>query len=122
TPPFHGGIMGSIPVRVTKNNPHPSGCGLFFCSIPIWESKFNQNEHASGVFSLPGFPYGSPKKALYKNWKTHCRGRVLLCPRNLKISTILYFLKTGRQAVRAKRYWHSQCFQKIHGFGSPEGR
>ena len=29
TPPFHGGNMGSIPVRVTKKRGHPFGCPLF---------------------------------------------------------------------------------------------
>ena len=32
TPPFHGGNMGSSPVRVTTKNRHPSGC-LFFVVI-----------------------------------------------------------------------------------------
>ena len=30
TPPFHGGNMGSIPVRVTKKERHPFGCLSFF--------------------------------------------------------------------------------------------
>ena len=37
TPPFHGGNMGSIPVRVTKKEDFHSEV-LFFCYAP-WESK-----------------------------------------------------------------------------------
>ena len=35
TPPFHGGNMGSIPVRVTKKDTHLPVC-VFFC---VQESK-----------------------------------------------------------------------------------
>ena len=41
TPPFHGGNMGSIPVRVTmKRLPTPLGVGsLFISGLPVRESK-----------------------------------------------------------------------------------
>ena len=38
TPPFHGGNMGSIPVRVTKNNQSTKGGLIIFAYLPR-ESK-----------------------------------------------------------------------------------
>ena len=37
TPPFHGGNMGSIPVRVTKKSRHP--CDVWIFSFPVHWSK-----------------------------------------------------------------------------------
>ncbi len=44
TPPFHGGNMGSIPVRVTKKRDTPFGVCLFCCT-GIERSKCGADEH-----------------------------------------------------------------------------
>ena len=71
TPPFHGGNMGSIPVRVTKKERHPFGCLSFLCLEGIESSKCNSPvdccrrrlDGAEPLFSLTAkmqtIPYGS---------------------------------------------------------------
>ena len=72
TPPFHGGNMGSIPVRVTKKKTHTYRCVSFF--IALRES--NPSKCNSPVDCCPPsagrrrllfddrFPYGSPSDSL----------------------------------------------------------
>ena len=56
TPPFHGGIMGSIPVRVTNNT---SCLHVFFCDFfgPLVKRLRHRPFTAE---SWVRFPYGSP--------------------------------------------------------------
>ena len=60
TPPFHGGIMGSIPVRVTNNT---SCLHVFFCDFfgPLVKRLRHRPFTAE---SWVRFPYGSPNHML----------------------------------------------------------
>ena len=60
TPPFHGGIMGSIPVRVTNNT---SCLHVFFCDFfgPLVKRLRHRPFTAE---SWVRFPYGSPFNVL----------------------------------------------------------
>ena len=56
TPPFHGGNMGSIPVRVTKKRNHPPGWFLFLLSVcqsePIgFDHKHLKRASAAAAFA-----------------------------------------------------------------------
>ena len=56
TPPFHGGNMGSIPVRVTKKRNHPIGWFLFLLSVcrsePIgFDHKHLKRASAAAAFA-----------------------------------------------------------------------
>ena len=66
TPPFHGGNMGSIPVRVTKKRNNSFGLFLFFL---VFRTGIERRLlaacrwYAATAVALPagkGFPYGSP--------------------------------------------------------------
>ena len=47
TPPFHGGNMGSIPVRVTKRKP-PKNVGSWVVFLGFWHT-FSANPNCFGL-------------------------------------------------------------------------
>ena len=55
TPPFHGGNMGSSPVRVTKKDTHLSVC-VFFCRAEIEDQICLSGGQAGCTSSKTGTP------------------------------------------------------------------
>lgn len=88
TPPFHGGIMGSIPVRVTKLDARKQRkcvvCEFYFCL------KFKAVRCLSAIFSYFVRTYGLPRMFFIICKKSECLVHSLRHPRLscLKLVTI----------------------------------
>ena len=70
TPPFHGGNMGSSPVRVTSKKAHQLRCAFLLCPYENGEEPIGFARGAiattlserSPLAEYRRYPYGSPKK------------------------------------------------------------
>lgn len=85
TPPFHGGIMGSIPVRVTKSYARKQRKCVV--SEFLFFPKIHSTTYLPLILKITAFDY---LLAVFYVPRKACALRLFLCPKNL--SELFFFL------------------------------
>ena len=85
TPPFHGGIMGSIPVRVTKSYARKQRKCVV--SEFLFFPKIHSTTYLPLILKITAFDY---LLAVFYVPRKACALRLFLCPENL--SELFFFL------------------------------
>lgn len=85
TPPFHGGIMGSIPVRVTTTKSRKQRS--IAVSETLFFPKISSTTYLPLILKITAFDY---LLAVFYVPRKACALRVFLCPENL--SELFFFL------------------------------